>query len=67
MSSHSEEIWGSFDALWRRVQTLGRQVKELEARLAMLEAPAAGNSGVDFKAVSASEEIKLTSALQRRD
>lgn len=37
MSFHSEEIWGSFDALWRRVQQLSRQVSELEARLETLE------------------------------
>ena len=33
MSSHSEEIWESFDALWRQVRALGSRVKELEARL----------------------------------
>ena len=67
MSSHSEEIWESFDVLWRRVQTLARQVRDLEARLEMLEAPGASNSGNSFKAVCASEETKLPSALQRRD
>ena len=34
MSSHSEEIWDSFDALWRQMQALSRRVRELEARLA---------------------------------
>ena len=33
MSCHSEEVWESFGALWRRVQELSRQVRELEARL----------------------------------
>ena len=37
MSSHSEEIWESFDALWRRISQLSRQVKELEARLGAIE------------------------------
>lgn len=37
MSSHSEEIWESFDALWRRIGQLSRQVKELEARLGAIE------------------------------
>lgn len=37
MSSHSEEIWESFDALWRRISQLSRQVKELEARLGAFE------------------------------
>jgi hypothetical protein len=37
MSSHSEEIWESFDALWRRMQQLSRQVRELEARLEAIE------------------------------
>ena len=34
MSSRSEEIWDSFDALWRQMQALSRRVRELEARLA---------------------------------
>lgn len=34
MSYHSEEIWDSFDALWRQMQALSRRVRELEARLA---------------------------------
>jgi len=37
MSSHSEEIWESFDALWRRVQQLSREVSALEARLEAIE------------------------------
>ncbi len=37
MSSHSEEIWESFDALWRQVRQLGSRVKELEARLGVAE------------------------------
>jgi hypothetical protein len=52
MLSHSEEVWESFDCLWRRVEALSRQVKELESRLAMLEASDAGSP----------EELKLTRA-----
>jgi hypothetical protein len=37
MSSHSEEIWESFDALWRRMRQLSGQVRELEARLEAIE------------------------------
>lgn len=37
MSFHSEEIWESFDALWRRFEQLGNQVREMEARLASIE------------------------------
>jgi hypothetical protein len=37
MSSHSEEIWESFDALWRRLQQLSNHVTELEARLGAIE------------------------------
>ena len=37
MASHSEEIWESFDALWRRVQQLSRDVSALEARLGAIE------------------------------
>lgn len=37
MSSHSEEIWESFDALWRQVRVLSSRVKELEARLGVAE------------------------------
>ena len=37
MSCHSEEIWESFDALWRRCEQLSRQVRELEARLGAVE------------------------------
>lgn len=67
MPCHSEEIWETFDAMWHRVQTLSRQVKELEARLALLEAPCSGSSKAGFKAICVSEEAKLTSALQRRE
>jgi len=34
MSSHSEEIWDSFEALWHQMQALSRRVRELEARIA---------------------------------
>jgi hypothetical protein len=37
MSSHSDEIWESFDALWRRVEQLSRDVRELETKLAAIE------------------------------
>lgn len=37
MSSHSEEIWESFAALWRRVEQLSREVSALEARLGAIE------------------------------
>jgi hypothetical protein len=37
MSSHSEEIWESFDALWRQVRVLNSRVRELEARLGVAE------------------------------
>src|SRR5437762_13282379 len=37
MSCHSEETWESFDALWRRIQELSRQVRELETRLGAVE------------------------------
>lgn len=37
MSSHSEEMWDSFDALWQQLSTLSRRVRELEARLGALE------------------------------
>ena len=37
MSSHSDEIWESFDALWRRVEQLSRHVTELETKLAAIE------------------------------
>ncbi len=40
MSSHSEEFWDSFDALWRRMEFLSRRVKDLEERLAHMESPA---------------------------
>ena len=38
MSSHSDEIWESFDALWRRIEQLSRNVRELETKLAALGA-----------------------------
>ncbi|HEX8185148.1 MAG TPA: hypothetical protein VF747_10365 [Blastocatellia bacterium] len=37
MSCHSEEIWESFDALWRRIEQLSREVRELETKLAAIE------------------------------
>jgi hypothetical protein len=37
MPFHSEEVWESFDALWRRVGQLNRRVRELEDRLVVLE------------------------------
>jgi hypothetical protein len=64
MSFHSEEVWESFDALWRRVRDLTRQVKDLEARLALLETSHTGEIERGYsKALGASEEIKLSSSL----
>ncbi|HET9530521.1 MAG TPA: hypothetical protein VFQ92_09230 [Blastocatellia bacterium] len=37
MSYHSEEIWESFDELGRRLQRLSHAMRELEARLELLE------------------------------
>ena len=37
MSYHSEEIWESFDALWRQIRVLNSRVRELEARLGVGE------------------------------
>ena len=37
MSCLSEEIWESFDVLWRRYEKLSRQVRELEMRLGAVE------------------------------
>ena len=49
MSSHSEEVWESFDALWRRFEQLGNQVKELEARLASIEGAGAQRGAGEFE------------------
>jgi hypothetical protein len=58
MSSHSEEIWESFDALWRRIGQLSDQVRELEARLAAVEDAGAHAADGDFKAgPSVSEKL----------
>jgi hypothetical protein len=37
MSYHSEEIWESFDALWRQIRVLNSRVRELEARLGVAD------------------------------
>lgn len=37
MSAHSDEIWESFDALWRRMERLASRVSEMEARMRLLE------------------------------
>ena len=52
MSSHSEEMWESFDALWQQLSTLSRRVRELEARLGALEQVGAGafEDGFKFRA-----------------
>ena len=64
MSFHSEDVWDSFDALWRRIKDLSCQVKDLEARLMLLETSQASEPERDYKkAVTASEEIKLSSSL----
>ena len=58
MSSHSEEIWESFDALWRRVQQLGRDVSALEARLGAIETADAQSTGREMQSrVVASETV----------
>lgn len=60
MSSHSEEIWESFDAVWSRMQQLSQQVKELEARLLAVEDVEAHSVGGDFKAeASVSEKTSV--------
>ncbi len=51
MSFHSDEVWESFDALWQRVQVLNRQVRELEARLLVLEASRASRPEDDFQPI----------------
>jgi hypothetical protein len=62
MSSHSEEIWESFDALWRHMQQLSHQVRELEARVAAVEDTDAHPIGGDFKA-EANVSEKLSGAI----
>ena len=49
MSSHSEEIWESFDALWQQVRALGSRVKELEARLGVAEGEGLKQQRAGFK------------------
>jgi hypothetical protein len=49
MSSHSEEIWESYDALWRQVQILGRRIGELEAKLGAAEDREVKHGEVGFK------------------
>jgi hypothetical protein len=49
MSSHSEEIWESYDALWRQVRILSRRIGELEARLGAAEDREMKQGGVGFK------------------
>ena len=62
MSSHSEEMWESFDALWRRMQQLSRHVRELEARVTAVEDAEAHSIGEDFKAEAKVSE-KLSGAI----
>ena len=49
MSYHSEEIWESFDALWRQIRVLNGRVKELEARLDVAEGRGMSQQQVGFK------------------
>jgi predicted transcriptional regulator len=56
MSSHSEEIWESFDALWRRVQQLSREVSALEARLGAIETEGAPSTAREFQPEVAASE-----------
>jgi hypothetical protein len=62
MSFHSEEIWESFDALWRRTEQLSRRVKELEARLTAIDDAGANSADDDFKA-DANISEKLNGAI----
>ena len=63
MSSHSEEIWESFDALWRRIGQLSRQVKELEARLGAVET---AEAQLEFEPKKVSRSISLYEGEIRR-
>jgi len=63
MSSHSEEIWESFDALWRRIGQLSRQVKELEARLGAVEN---AEAQLEFEPKKVSRSISLYEGEIRR-
>lgn len=66
MSSHSEEIWESFDALWRRIGQLSRQVKELEARLGAIEINEAQQPLKEFEPEKVSRSISLYEGEIRR-
>ena len=37
MPCHSEEVWEEVGVLWRRFEQLSRRVRELEARLGVVE------------------------------
>ena len=66
MSSHSEEIWESFDALWRRIGQLSRQVKELEARLGAIETPESRETLSEFEPKKVGRAISLYEGEIRR-
>ena len=66
MSSHSEEIWESFDALWRRIGQLSRQVKELEARLGAVEISEAQQPLGEFEPKEINKSISLYEGEIRR-
>jgi hypothetical protein len=66
MSSHSEEIWESFDALWRRMKQLSCQVKELEARLGAIEATEAQQTLSEFEPKKVGRAISLYEGEIRR-
>ena len=66
MSSHSEEIWESFDALWRRIGQLSRQVKELEARLGAIETAEAQQPLSEFEPEKVGRSISLYEGEIRR-
>jgi hypothetical protein len=59
MSSHSEEIWESFDALWRRIKQLSSQVRELEARLEAIEVAGVRQPVSEFEPKQISRSISL--------
>lgn len=66
MSSHSEEIWESFDALWRRMQQLSGQVRELEARLEAIEVAEVRQPVSEFEPKKVSRSISLYEGEIRR-
>jgi hypothetical protein len=50
MPFHSDEVWESFDALWRRIEQLSCEIRDLEARLATVEGGEAHPIKRDYEA-----------------